>query len=255
MRLITAFFALTLLPVAVSGQRVIGRVLEAGTDKPVANVEVRLDNAVGTVTRVLTDSAGRFVLRAKSAGDYQVITSHITYAAVRAPVNLATEDQLEVVLHLSIAPTELPAVVVVGRSRAPDPYLERSGFYDRKAAPFGVFRAPEDIEKRKPFATSDLFQGINGVRVLYGGIRGKDIRMTRGEDPTCPPRVIVDNVIVRRGGRDSRPDEQPIDLVIQPQDIAGIEIYRSPSETPKEFGGMDVTCGVVLFWTKRAAVR
>jgi hypothetical protein len=91
--------------------------------------------------------------------------------------------------------------------------------------------------------------------VTYAGIRGKDIVMTRGEDPNCRPRVFVDNVIVRRGGRTGNSDDPPIDLLVQPQDIAGIEIYRSPSETPRQFAANDVTCGVVLFWSKRPSVR
>jgi hypothetical protein len=63
----------------------------------------------------------------------------------------------------------------------------RVGFYERKQEGFGVFRTPEDIEKRKPYATSDLFQSINGIRLIYMGMRGKDIIVTRGEDPNCSP--------------------------------------------------------------------
>lgn len=245
--------ALLLLPCGLPAQRVFGRVLDASTSKPVQNVEVRLISTDGPVGRVVTDSAGRFVLRSNLPGTYKLDTNHIAYAPVSATIELSAELQVEVVLRVSVAATELPPLEVIARSRAPDAYLERNGFYDRKAGGFGIFRTLEDIERRKPFATSDLFQGVSGIRVIYSGIRGKDIRITRGEDPNCPPRIYVDNVIVRRGGRDSRPDDTPLDALLQPTDITGIEIYRSPSETPTEFGGNQITCGVVVFWTKRGS--
>ena len=247
--------ALLLLPCGLPAQRVFGRVLDASTSKPVQNVEVRLISTDGPVGRVVTDSAGRFVLRSNLPGTYKIDTNHIAYAPVSASIELSAELQVEVVLRVSIAATELPPLEVIARSRAPDAYLERNGFYDRKAGGFGIFRTLEDIERRKPFVTSDLFQGVSGIRVIYSGIQGKDIRITRGEDPNCPPRIYVDNVIVRRGGRDSRPDDTPLDGLLQTIDISGIEIYRSPSETPTEFGGNQITCGVVVFWTKRGSRR
>jgi hypothetical protein len=250
-----AFVALLLVPASLSAQRLVGRAIESETNKPVQHVEVRLDNADGTMGRVITDSTGRFLLRMAAAGTYRLTTNHISFAPLKADIELTAGDQIEVVLRLAVAATTLPAIEVIARSRAPDAYLERNGFYDRKAGRFGVFRTLEDIERRRPFTTSDLFQGVSGVRVIYMGLQGKDIRMTRGEDPNCPPRVLIDNVIVRRGGRTSSQGEPILDALLQPQDIQGIEIYRSPAETPQEFGGNQVTCGVVLFWTKRGAAR
>jgi hypothetical protein len=116
-----------------------------------------------------------------------------------------------------------------------------------------VFLDPEEIERRKPLNTTDLFRNISGVRVIMlGGVRGNDIRITRGEDPNCPPRVYIDRVIVRTGGRQETADT-PLDALIPPTNLYAIEIYRSPSEIPTEFAGNYVTCGVVLIWTKRGA--
>ncbi|HSL71592.1 MAG TPA: TonB-dependent receptor [Longimicrobiales bacterium] len=243
-----------IVPVAAQAQRIQGKVVEAGSNQPVPNVEVRLDNANGPITRMVTDSSGAFQLRVPAAGTYRLTTNHIAYAPIKADIELGANDQLELILRMAVAATELPPLEVVARGRAPDPYLERNGFYDRKSEGFGVFRTPEDIERRRPLVTSDLFGGISGVRVFYQGIAGKDIRMTRGEDPNCSPRIIIDNVTVRRSSRGGSTDT-PIDELIQPRDIQGLEIYRSPSETPQEFGGAQATCGVVLIWTKRGAAR
>ena len=256
MRKILIALTVLFLPATLSAQRLVGRVIDGSTDKPVANVEIRLENDKGPVGRVVTDSTGRFLLRIAAAGKYKLSTNHIGYAAINGEVELTSGDQLEVLLRLAVAATAIEPLEVVARSRAPDAYLERNGFYDRKAAGFGVFRTREDIERRRPFTTSDLFTQLSGVRVIYAGMQGKDIRMTRAEDPNCQPRIIVDRVIVRRGGRPAQGSEQVLDmLVTQPLDIQAIEIYRSPSETPQEYGGNEVTCGVVIIWTQRGSAR
>ncbi len=255
MRNIVTGITLLLLPASLSAQRLVGRAVESGTEKAVPNVEVRLENDGGPVGRVVTDSAGRFLLRVAAAGRYKLSTNHIGYAQITGEVELGAGDQVEVLLRLAVTATPLAPLEVVARSRAPDAYLERNGFYDRKSGGFGVFRTREDIERRRPFVTSDLFTGVNGVRLIYVGLQGKDIRMTRGEDPNCQPRVIIDKVIVRRGGKAGQASETQLDMLVQPTDIQAIEIYRSPSETPQEFGGNEVTCGVVVFWTQRGTAR
>jgi len=255
MRILPTLLVLALLPAAVSGQRVIGRVLEAGTNKPIQNVGLRLEKDGRIFSEVISDSLGRFVLRANGSGVYELSTNHIGYATARANVDLGVTDQIELAIHLNVTATEVAPIVVVARSRAPDPALERVGFYDRKAEGFGVFRTPEEIEKRKPYATTDLFQDVNGIRLIYGGLRGKDVIVTRGEDPNCAPRVLIDGVMVRHGGRYSNADDPVIDQLVQPGDLNAVEIYRSTSETPKQYQALDVVCGVILFWTKRGSPR
>src|SRR5688500_5637832 len=110
--------ALLLMPCGLPAQRVFGRVLDASTSKPVQNVEVRLISADGPVGRVVTDTAGRFVLRSNLPGNYKIDTNHIAYAPVSASIELSAELQVEVVLRVSIAATELPPLEVIARSRA-----------------------------------------------------------------------------------------------------------------------------------------
>lgn len=247
---------LLLAPCLASAQVIQGRAIDATTGNPVPDVSVRIDAEGKQFGTTVTDSLGRFTLRAASGGSYRITTSHIAFAPVEATVDVGAGAMVEVLLRLSIQPTELPAIEVVARGRAPDAALERAGFYDRKNAGFGVFRTPEDVERRPVFAASDLFLSTNGVRVEYAGLQGKDVRMTRGgSDPDCRPRVFIDNVMARRGGRNTMPGDPPLDALISARDILAVEIYRSPSETPQEFAGNDVTCGVIIFWTKRGSGR
>lgn len=242
------------LPAMASAQRVTGRVVDAATEKPIASVDIRLETADGVAARAVSDSLGRFILRANTgAGRYRVTTAHLGYAPTTSEVELSLEFQLDVLLRLAVQPTELPPLIVVARSRAPDAALERVGFYERQAGRFGVFLGPEEIERRRAQQISDLFRGINGVRVIYAGIRGNDIRMTRGEDPNCQPRVYLDGVIVRRGGRAGQASEQPLDVLVTPADLRAVEVFRGPTEIPQQYNAQDVTCGLVLIWTQRGA--
>jgi hypothetical protein len=241
------------LPCRAAAQRVVGRVVDATSGNAIAQAQVRLESASGDRLIAVSDSAGRFTIRVKGAGVYRISAAHLSYATSTATLDLAEQVQVEVLLRLAVAALELPALEVIARSRAPDAFLEQVGFYDRKGAGFGVFLDPDEIERRRPLHTTDLFQRMSGVRVIHsGGIRGNDIRITRAEDPNCPPRVYVDRVVVRRGVRMESTDPT-LDMLVQPTQIHAIEVFRSPSEVPTEFGGSFSTCGVVVIWTKRGA--
>jgi hypothetical protein len=48
-----------------------------------------------------------------------------------------------------------------------------------------------------------------------------------------------------------------LDDIGPPSDLAAIEIYRSASQVPVQFGGTSVStlCGVIVIWTKRGTIR
>ena len=249
-----ALLLLLLLPSVASAQRVVGRVVDGTTGAGVPSVEVRMESTDNVRARAISDSTGAFTVRLTTgAGRYRIAAHHLGYSTTTSELDVGQQDQVEVLIRMAVTPLALPALEVIGRSRAPDPYLERTGYYERKAAKFGAFIDPEEIERRRPQNTTDLFHRIPGVRVIMlGGIRGNDIRITRGENPNCPPRVYLDRVIVRRGGSMDGYDTT-LDALIQPLNLHAIEIFRSPSETPPEFGGNSTTCGVIVIWTKRGA--
>lgn len=58
-------------------------------------------------------------------------------------------------------------------------------------------------------------------------------------------QLWLDGVLVARGGRDA------MDLrLIQVASLAGIEIYRRPTETPSEFTIPSTNCGALILWTR-----
>jgi hypothetical protein len=161
-------------------------------------------------------------------------------------------------------------------------HLESAGFYQRQRADFGTFLGPRDLERRSnaPRLT-DLLVGLPGVRMvsLNPGSAGARFVQLRGSNLSyggvCRPRVYVDGILFALG--DSRPvprddnretefEEEIIERMDQglslddigpPSDIAGIEIYRSASQVPVQFGGTSVhtLCGVIVIWTKRGTAR
>jgi len=41
-----------------------------------------------------------------------------------------------------------------------------------------------------------------------------------------------------------------IDAIVRPEDIAGLAVYRGPSEVPVEYASGS-SCGVIQIWTRR----
>jgi hypothetical protein len=59
----------------------------------------------------------------------------------------------------------------------------------------------------------------------------------------CTPAVFLDGTKVQMSGI-------TLDDLIRPADIEGIEIYRSMSEAPPEYQGLNSGCSAILIWTR-----
>jgi hypothetical protein len=65
----------------------------------------------------------------------------------------------------------------------------------------------------------------------------------------CWVAVILDGVTIYRPGRGGEPPDFSRDF--RPETLESIEYYRSPAETPIEYGGAQADCGVLVMWTRR----
>ena len=125
--------------------------------------------------------------------------------------------------------------------------LDRTGFYDRLSVDVGVFVTAADIAKSGALEVSDVFRRQPGVWVSSLttsrlGFMQNRVLLRRG----CIPALYVDDAFVREA-------TQPaplIDEIVRPGEIAGIEIYRGPSEIPLRYGGALGSCGVIVIWTR-----
>lgn len=258
------------------GQTVRGRVVEADTRKPVAGARVVLRSPEDSSLAAVTDTAGAFVARATVPGRYEVSVARLGYRAQQqGPFELLTGTVVELEVILPVVPLTLDPVTVTAEVNSR--FLQTVGFYDRKRSDFGHFITRDEIESKRASRPTDLLRVLPGVSLIPDPRSPGRVRVQmRGTHPAqggaCAPRVFVDGLIAIRG--DSRPPrpgtasagdiedvfendprnpEPSLDDIVTPEQIQAIEVYRSASQVPAEFGGASVftRCGVVVVWTRR----
>ena len=236
--LIATTLAATLVAAGARAQVVHGRVVESAADAPVATAAVRLLADSVEVDAAFTDSTGSFTVQAADAGSFRLSADRLGYrAATSRPFALRDGDTLRVLFRLAPDTVLLQPLQVVSRRRLTQRLRD---FYARVDRGPGRFVTREELERRHPVNTTDLFFNIPGIRVVPSrrgagnGVRGRG---------GCVPVVFIDGMRVVNGA-----DE--VDMWIPPMDLEGIEVYHGP-ETPVEYTGPGgAACGAVLFWTR-----
>lgn len=132
--------------------------------------------------------------------------------------------------------------VMVTASRMADRFA--TGFAERRRVGVGRYLTPEDIERRQPVVTSDLFHMIPGLRVERVPLGGTQINMRGIFEERCLPAVYIDGHYMRELTADD------IDTWVAPKDVAGIEVYTQGT-VPAEFQPGLGDCGSIVIWTKR----
>ena len=225
--------------------RIIGRVLDVATNRPVATAAL---SVAGRAQEVQSDRQGRFALTGVPAGDHRLDVRRIGYADLRHAVTVNRGLTTELEIGLVPAPTELePLVATAVRPRR----LEIQGFYERKyygeLLSGGTFFTLEDIDRRRPLRITHMLADAPGIRLRCPGAgrRGcwvESARAAAGFTPGgCQLRAYLDGSPVPIAELDS---------LVLPIEVAGIEVYQGASQLPAEFTGYDSRCGAVVIWTK-----
>lgn len=277
-QLAAALVAVVLLVEPAWAQVIRGRVLEAETNKPVAGARVMAHLAGDTVGLLgISDDDGRFEVRLPVPGAYVVDVARLGYRPQhRGPLDLQTGQVTSLSVILPVVPVTLDPVTVQAQVNAT--MLQQVGFYGRMRSDFGHFITRDQVESRRAHRASDLLRAIPGVGIMPDRLHPGQVRIQmRGSHLSngglCSPRVFVDGLVAIRGdarppgrsgnqanneeerlyGDDPRAPEPELDDVVRPEDIEAMEIYRSASQVPAEFGGnsMFTRCGVIVIWTRR----
>jgi hypothetical protein len=103
-----------------------------------------------------------------------------------------------------------------------------------------------------------LLSVVPGVEVVEGlsdAVGASLIRISRAGAAfaACDakgPRIWVDGFLIDTQDM-GKLQGYAVSQVVQPEDVYAIEVYRSPSQVPVEYGGPQSGCGVVLIWTIR----
>ncbi len=243
---------LLVLPAAGRAQTVFGHVLDSLSGRPLPSAAViLLDSAGGSRGYALSDSTGRFVLKAPRGGRYRVYVDQLSYRVlVSDTLALRKGERVELLLRATPVPVALDPMAVTVRRE--DARLRKAGFYKRERFAMGYFLDPEKVRDEHPFVTSDLLRQVPGVYLVMHGVTGytPQTRMLASLRPGrwqggCTMKVVVDGV------------DFPLDMgftlddVVAAQDVLAVEVYPHHGiGAPIQYRGLDSGCGIVMIWTK-----
>lgn len=236
----TVLTATTSGPVHRGTARVSGLVrAPSGNVLPGARVTLR-----GTDVETVADANGAYSLANLPAGTQTIEARAIGFVPIARNVTLSSKRPLRFDVRFDSAARILQTVEVTGKLLYDRATQE---FNEAKKRGFGYFIDRETIEDRQPFNTSDLLRTAPGVMVTTSGQPGSSanivIRGGGGFSGSCQPGIVVDGLPL--GG-----DAGDIDMLARPEDIAGIAVYRGPSEVPVQYASAG-SCGLIQIWTRR----
>jgi hypothetical protein len=234
-----------LIALPLEAQRLVGHVVEEGTDQPVSSAAIVIINEDGREQgNTTTDDDGWFQFAMAAPGPYTIRITHIAYVSWRSEsIDLGRGETVEIEVRLGTNVIPLEPLVVTTRSASRGRLAE---FHRRlENNPFGRFIVREDIERRPAARVTDLLRIMPGItiRPAGGAFARYLITMRGGAAGGCLPYLYVDGVRIRQS-----PDF-PIDDLLSPNMLEGVEIYTSFATAPAEYQASS-GCGVVLFWTR-----
>jgi hypothetical protein len=215
-------------------------VVDAETGKPLPDATVRVTEHP---SQGRTDAAGKTELRAIRPGTRVLEVSHFGYAMERAVVQFQPAAQpVEAEVELTPQPVELEGMVVTtwGRYTA----LRNHGFYDRQQRGGGEFFTADDLTRFQPRQMIDLFRHTTSMNVALDPKGRPYINVPRGGF-NCQPLVFLDGIAVHR----DQDGNVTLDMV-NPESVAGIEVFAGIGNIPTEYNLTGSACGVILIWTK-----
>lgn len=205
--------------------------------KPLEGANIYL---VGTAVGARADARGGFRLTGLPAGTHTVEVRQISFALKRYTVDLSPTRENKLAAVLDTRANVLGAVTVEAKAGSSIP-----GFDERAKRGMGNFMTRDDIEKRQSILLTDLFRSVPGLNVAFDG-SNYTVQSSRAGNISCPMQWYLD-------GAQFDNSDNSIDQFLRPDDIEGIEIYKSASEVPVQYQGRNAACGTILVWTKRAA--
>ena len=213
--------------------RMSGTVVTAADWAPLAGARV----SIGDGPRTITNGRGEWTIVDAPAGTRMLQVLAVGYYPMRRRLDVVSGAP-PVRVELSTVKAVLDTIKVTAM-RMSAPNLE--GFRKRLHTAVGRFITPEDIARRQPLATGDLFRTMQDISLDERAVGPKTILM-RGGIGWCAPGVYVDDHFMR----DLTLDD--INALVQPREVGGIEIYTEAS-APPQYQRMD-GCGSIVIWTK-----
>jgi len=235
------------LAVADTGAESMGEPVRRGTAllsvvvrdeqrKPLAGARLLVQGSGATGS---TNDDGALTLSDLPAGTQTLEARYVGYSPKRVTVDLASGRTSSVTVTMDQRANTLGEVTVYGKKSRRS--RDISGFLERSRRGMGRFLTRADIEKRQPFQFTDLMRTMPGLRVVRTSGFDYTIVSSRGGGMggACQPQVYLDGIRLV--------DAQELNTMVQPSDIAGVEIYAGVSEAPPQYS--EGSCGSILIWT------
>lgn len=218
--------------IEVGEGRLGGRVLALDGGRPVADARVGIIGG----REVRSGEDGAWTLRGIPTGTRLLEVRAVGHASKRLSVDVYPGAP-SVEVRLATVGALLDTVrVTASRHR-----LHDTGFERRARSGAGRYVTTRDMLRRPVVVTSQVFHAMPGLRVERATF-GSRITM-RGAFGRCSPAVYVDGVHWRDVGTDD------IDMLVSPDEVAGIEVYGATTVPPEFSPGM-TGCGSIVIWRK-----
>lgn len=216
---------------------VSGTIIEDGSRRPLAGVEVLLD---GTDHATVTDSAGRYILVGLPTGRRFLVFRMVGYRPVRSFLILARGDTIQVDGTMVAEGVRLDSITVTGR---PVISMGLDGFAERRSRGFGKFFDSTELRRRDQMHTADLLGRFASIEIS----RQPGAWLAFNKRRNCAFEIRLDGAVIGGGAFMTPPDLRSFGV----SSLAAVEIYQTPGEVPLEYGGRNASCGVILLWTRR----
>ncbi len=224
------------LTVARGKARLTG-VVRTPDGRPVTGATVLV---YGTDAKGQTSSTGTFSLSGLPAGTYSAEVRAIGYAPKRVPVNLSSTRVASIAIPLDQRVQQIEGVVVkADRTKLEKDY---TGFLDRVKHGMGHYITEEQLANRQAIVFTDVLRMTPGMNVVPNGSMGYAVQGRGG----CTPDIYLDGMPIIDGA-------SSLNDLVNPNDVAGVEIYNGGATTPVQFQSTagSGSCGSVVVWSKR----
>jgi len=254
-RWLAAVGALSVSSSAVAAQGTVrGRVVEVGTQRPIANAQVTI---TGTASGGVTNAQGDFVITAVPAGPRDAVARRIGFTRRTQNISVPTSGDVRADFTLTPAASELEAIVVSGTAGTQEKRTVGNAVTQIDAA---------SVTAQTTLATvSDLLQArAPGLVVGAGsGTPGTSAEITirgYGSLTTNRPVIFIDGVRIdtdnignfgASGSGTAQLSGQTTSALdmVNPQDIESIEVLKGPAAAT--LYGADAAGGVIQIITKK----
>jgi len=208
MRPIRSFPAVLLLLAAAAPARaqvVVGRLVDGSAERPVAEAFVQLIDTSGErIAGALTDSTGRFVLRARQPGDYRLRAERLGYESVTSELITLGRSTIQYEFMLHPRALVLPAL----SARSDDRGCERRPDGPAVYALWEAVRSALNVASWTGATESLRFSMINHVRELNGSLEEvRGVQLTPYYTTAAMPYRAFDAEYLAREGYMTRGDD------------------------------------------------